>query len=179
MGASSLRGELDGMVRDVIIQICDTEEQLENPALLREIVLNSDFGERSERDVCIGEQPVERGAINRFAALAAVESEIGTRERLIEKMIEAQGLGRKRRRHSLSTSFNAAASGGSRRHKRTFGPAIPSGGAEANLSHFGAHSDGVVRVRRFYYETVTLWLPSGCGAAVSQFESSRNWCAIR
>ncbi len=149
---------------DVFIQICDAKEQLENPALLREIMLRSDFGERRESDVCIGEQPVERRAIHRFAALAAVESEIGARERLIEKVIEAQGLGGERRRHLFFASIHAAASGGSCRHDTPFGPAIPSSGAEANLSHFGAHSDGVVRVRRFYYETVTLWLPSSFGA---------------
>jgi hypothetical protein len=94
--------------------------------LLREVVLRGNFRECIERDVRIGEQPVQGGAVNRFAALATVESEIGAGERSIEKVIEAQGFGSQCRGHSLHASVNAAASGGSRRHDTSFGPAIRS-----------------------------------------------------
>src|SRR3984885_14660374 len=126
------------MVGDVVIQICDAEEQFEDAALLREVVLRGDFRECVESDMGIGEQPVQGSAVNRIAAVAAVESEIGARERLIEKVIEAQRFGNECRRHLLFTFFDAAASGGSRRHETSFSRAIVSRQAEANLSYFRA-----------------------------------------
>src|ERR1700733_2331531 len=133
------------MMGDVFIQICDAEEQFEDAAFLREVVLGSDFRERVEGDVGIGEQPVQGGAVNRFAAVAAVESEVGARERLIEKVIEAERFGNECRRHLLFTFFNAAASGGSRRHETSFSWALGSRQAEANLSYFRVRGDVVPR----------------------------------
>jgi hypothetical protein len=101
--------------------------------------------------VRIGEQPVQGGAVNRFAALATVESEIGAGERLIEKVIEAQGFSSQCRGHSLRASVNAAASGGSRRHDTSFGPAIRSP-KPRQIYHISARNRTACRVNvRFLF----------------------------
>ena len=133
------------MMRNVVVKICYAEQQFENAALLLEVVRGGTFGERRESEMRVGEQPIESRAVNGFAALAPLESEIGAREGLVEKMIEAQAFGSQRLRNFPSTLVNAAASGSSRRHDAPFGLAGRSNKAEATVSHIFAGAAFVCR----------------------------------
>jgi hypothetical protein len=110
-------------MRNVIIQIRNAEQELKDAALPREVASDGGLGESVQRDVRVGKEPVERGAIDHFAAVASLKGMVGARERLIEKMIEAEAFGREHRRDCFVTTIHAAASGGSRRHKTPSGVA--------------------------------------------------------
>jgi hypothetical protein len=103
--------ETHGVVRDVFVQICEHQEQLQHAVALFGARLFGALFQIFHRGQRVGEQPFEAFFAERNAFAAAGQGQIGADESFIEKMIETQLGGGERGRSGVRASGAIAMDG--------------------------------------------------------------------
>jgi hypothetical protein len=115
------------MVRDVFVEICETQQQFEHALPLLRVWIGCLFLEVLDNGQRIREQPFEIFSVHGMALAAMSESVVGADKCLIEKMIEAQVLRRESGRDHIGAWGPSAISwhGGLHSAPQTLGRNIP------------------------------------------------------
>jgi len=111
-------GVLDahGMVRDVLVEIREDQQQLEHAIALFWLRLVGAFFQILHRCERVGEQPFQALFLQRGTFTATIESLIGAQKRFVEKMVKAKLRTSQGWRHRLSAPWTRATDGNSGFH---------------------------------------------------------------
>lgn len=94
---------MDRMMRNVFMQIGEDQQQFEHPVALFGVRFVGLFFQILDRCKRIGQKPLEICLCQWAPFPAAVQGVVCAHERLVEKMIQAELLGRQRSRYGVST----------------------------------------------------------------------------
>jgi hypothetical protein len=108
--------DANGMVRDVLVEIREDQQQLEHTIALFRLRLVGALFQILYRRERIGQQPFQTVFGQRRSFTATRESLIGAQERFVEKMIQAKFRAGQRRRRRLRASRTDAMDGYGRFH---------------------------------------------------------------
>jgi len=107
-GESGEAFDANGVVRDVLVEVCENKKEFEHSVALLRIRFAGAFFEVFHDSEGVSEKPFEALGVHGAAGAAALERLVSANERLVEEMVEAELLAGEGPRNRLGTRLPSA-----------------------------------------------------------------------